>query len=238
MDDVHFVLRHALSGAILVLFVMFGWWVVDPVGLVALRGALVEDLSATVTVALALFPVIGVTLQGVRLFILSHGDHGLFRDRARSVVAEAMRRAFADIEPGELPLDAHEQALLDSAPDDSFFVWLYHREAPNDLIEWARRRRSYYYLGINWGMGGLAGFVLGTLAPDFLRLPHPAQAIVMAVAAVVWGAGALWAGRRMRTDVDSMEYLWSAARVRPQLRARLNRTLGALATGPAASQAK
>ena len=49
--------------------------------------------------------------------------------------------------------------------------------------------------------------------------------------ALLWCAAAAALGRRMRADADSMEFLWSAARVRPGLRRRLLKKFGPPAHG-------
>ncbi|HEX8072498.1 MAG TPA: hypothetical protein VF546_21300 [Pyrinomonadaceae bacterium] len=101
-------------------------------------------------------------------------------------------------------------------PDDSLFVLLYHCTAPPHLIEWARRRRDYHYLGLNWTIASLLGMFVGLncawLWAGELRYAGHWKAFGVALLLtfwLVWMAGAFWLSLQMKQDVDSMELVWA-----------------------------
>jgi hypothetical protein len=224
--DTHFLLRHAIVGAIFLLFAWIGWWSFDADGA---DRFLDRQIALGASAALSAFvssPVIGITIQGVHIFILSLFG-GPFNDDARKLVASEVRKSFTECLKQAAPGLEHDQwERLKKAPDDALFVWLYHRSAPVDLIEWARRRRSYYYLGMNLVIAAAVGFGLGRLAPGIVGLGHETKEFLVIGSGVLWCVGAIWAALMMRRDVESMELLWAAARVHPGLKQCLEQSLG------------
>ena len=211
MGDIHFILRHSLTGAVFLVFLGLGWWAVQPDAIADFfRHHDLRDVSDFLAFIIS-SATIGITIQGAHIFFTPS-----FEDAARQIVAAKVRPMFQSE-----PLAAEEKTLVAEADADAFFVWLYHRLAPNDLIEWARRRRSYYYLGINWAIACGTGWLAGMLWPLATRLPHLVQLAILLVASGIWSACAVKLARSMRKDADDMEFLWSAARVRPELRKEL-----------------
>ena len=226
MGDTHFLLRHAIVGAIFLLFGWVGWWVFDPADAwVFLQGQIEGGASAALSAAIS-SPVIGITIQGVRILWIHSWRGAVFSDDGRKVVAEKMREIFRQCRRDDSPLPARVWEKLAAAPDDSLFVWLYHRSAPVDLIEWARRRRSYHYLGVNLVYASVGGLIAGSLAPLFEGVPSHGEAALVLLVAFAWCVGAWAAARMMRHDVDRMELLWAAARVDPELKRCLQEAFG------------
>lgn len=226
MGDTHFLLRHAMVGVVVLLAAWLGWWFVDPLPAIHFIVRQKPEVASAVFSAVFTAPVIGITVQGLHIFGLWLFDK-LFKDYARRLVADSMRGLFDCVEADPVLKSQHWEALR-AAPADSLFVWLYHRSAPNDLIEWARRRRSYYYLGINLVIAAVLGLLSGALLPALGEAEPWVQRASVLILFVLWSWGAIWAARRMLRDVDQMELLWAAARVSPPLRECLEKTFGTL----------
>jgi hypothetical protein len=227
MGDTHFLLRHAMVGVVVLLSVWLGWWFVQPDAAIHFIIRQKPEVASAVFSAVFTAPVIGITVQGMHIFGLWLFGK-LFKDYARRVVADSMRDQFAGCIGSDPFLKDHHWDELRAAPADSLFVWLYHRSAPTDLIEWARRRRSYYYLGINLVIAAVLGLLAGAFLPTALRADPWHQRGAVLILFLAWAWGAIWAARRMLRDVDQMELLWAAARVSPALRECLEKTFGTL----------
>ena len=211
MGDTHFLLRHAIVGAIFLLFAWVGWWFFDAQNAWQfLRAQIDSGASAALTAGVA-SPIIGITIQGVHVLSVYRRRGEYFDDDGRKIVADRMKEIFTECEK-DSPIEEDVWTRLREAPADSLFVWLYHRSAPNDLIEWARRRRSYAYLGHNLAIAAAAGAFAGAWAPAIGAAGPVVQGALLLVVAVGWCAGAYLAATLMRRDVDRMELLWAAAR--------------------------
>ena len=205
MGDVHFILRHALTGAIFLIFLAVGAYALDPLPTLAF---IEQSLSLSgVPVALT----VAVPTDPARMF----------RAGRLKKLAENYQQRTKD--------GAEVWACIAAAPADAIFVWLYHSFANHDLIEWARTRRSYYYLGINWVAAGLIGFVGGMAAVWVGRETdwRPFAAVLFLLLAYC----AAKAARLMKRDADSMEALWAAVRADPDFRKEVWQLLG-MTPGP------
>ena len=111
-----------------------------------------------------------------------------------------------------------------NAPADAFFVWLYHGRATSQMIEWARRRRSYSYLGWNWFLAALGGMATGALIVA-TKDNELVRRQLLFLTALLWGLAALWSAARMRRDADTMEALWAASQIDPAFRECIGRKL-------------
>jgi hypothetical protein len=112
-----------------------------------------------------------------------------------------------------------------SVPDDSLFVWLYYFDAPVHMIEWARRRRDYYYLGVSWSLAALIGLIFGMIIGgvvagyseeitlEWARGGKWLGIIALFIFWSIWVVCAFWLGIQMKHDVDSMELIWACARL-------------------------
>jgi hypothetical protein len=220
MGDVHFILRHALTGAILLIFIVVGSYAVDPV---VTRALVVGGLDREgVALALAAVPILGITIQGAHILVLNRLGR-LFTDPARRFVS-ARLKAIARKYSERSNDDSGIWASILRAPDDAIFVWPYHSFANHDLIEWARTRRSYYYLGINWVAAALVGFA-GGAAAVWVGQESDWRAFALFVC-LFWIYGAARAAGLMKRDADTMEALWAVARADPEFRAELWNLLG------------
>jgi hypothetical protein len=170
--------------------------------------------------------MIGITIQGAYYCAYSIiAGTEWFGDDARKLVAEKVRKAISECEgrgdSRDIPIDWKK---LGKCPDDAFFVWLYHDRATPQMIEWARRRRSYYYLGCNWalaaGLGIAAGLLIGAIqVQSQFKIP------ALIFFGSIWAAGAIWAADRMRRDADAMEAIWAASQIDPQFRECVSKLL-------------
>ncbi len=226
MGDTHFLLRHAIVGAVFLVFAWIGWWLFagDPAWGFFTQRIATEGFAAIS--ALVLAPLIGITIQGLHIVALQIGRGGVFNDRARVLLKARMDDAIGRCKANRKLVTKEDWERLESAPADSLFVWLYHRSAPAELIEWARRRRSYYYLGVNLVVAVLGGIAAGWLAPQIAQASPCLKLLTSVVAGALWCAGALMAAFAMRDDVERMELLWVAARIDPALKACLEKEFG------------
>lgn len=235
MGDTHFLLRHAIVGAVFLIFAWLGWWLVaDKIAWAFFTKEIATEGFAAIS-ALVLAPLIGITIQGSHVVMLKWKHGEIFNDHARLLLKGVMKNVLIDCSSSTEVLSPQDWKRLLDAPADSLFVWLYHRSAPVDLIEWARRRRSYYYLGINLVIAVLFGTATGLFiakAPPWIEL------IAASLAGILWCAGAISAALAMRDDVERMELLWIAARVDPTLRSCLEGAFGTVIHETAASALK
>ena len=208
--DLHFLLRNGISGGVFVFLFLTGIWIADRTLFLAYMATLqnYQSLSAAL---LASTPVIGVCLQGLYLIAL-YGVGWLFADDAREWVSGEVRRFVA--QQGSWP-PAYRRPL-DAYYDDPIFVAFYHTHAPVHLVEWARRRRSYHYLGWTLSLGAVLGLGAGLVwsgrpGPELAAalLEPPVPLFLAGLALVI--AAALFLATRMLRDVDQMEAIWAMA---------------------------
>jgi hypothetical protein len=210
--DLHFLLRNGISGGVLAAMFALGWGLGDAASLEAFLRE--KNLAAFTAMIGAATPVIGICLHGAYLtFTYLLGRQ--FTDAARSEVARHLRTVI--VEHVKAP-DRVFGTGIGTFASDPFFVLLYHTHAPLHLIEWARRRRSYHYLGITASTGAVIGFVLGALASGqdlafLLSRPAGYVTALILVAVVI----ACWLSWRMLQDVNQMEALWALVHLNPAL---------------------
>lgn len=222
MDDVHFILRHAMTGAVFVIFSALTFAIIAPADALALlqseplQG---EALAGTAALAIIAFPMIGITIQGAYFSVhtmISGSDW--FEDPARKYVAKKVRLAIKECRDCASVADVVvDWESLAKAPDDAFFVWLYHHRATPYMIEWARRRRSYYYLGWNWVLAAATGVIAAHVVQLVDWNSQDARVVLIGLG-LAWAGGALWAAERMRRDADTMEAIWAASQIDPRFR--------------------
>jgi hypothetical protein len=228
VDDVHFILRHAMTGAVFVIFTAIGFSIFHiDVGHIWPNNLNGDWAGALAALTLIAFPMIGITIQGAhycldaivlpRLFKRGKTAQW-FKDPARKYIATTVRKAVLECHSkqasGHIPIEWQD---LHDAPPDAFFVWLYYNRATPHMIEWARRRRSYYYLGTNWAVAALAGFATAALVMLLDERPHQARFVLLGLG-LVWAFGAMAAAALMKRDADTMEAIWAAAQVDPEFR--------------------
>lgn len=227
MGDFHFIVRHALTGVVLLAFSLGTCWIADP----KLAGKIIEsltkanNLTAALAALTALTPVIGVIVQGIYTACLYHRSGHGFTDMARKAIAERIREQVFKNLTLKMSAEVRQQCckILSDAemPDDSLFVWLYHVDAPPHLVEWARRRRSYHYLGMNWAIAAGLGVLTGLVVPGLVHAGRTWQIVFLVVAAMIWIAGTWWLARKMEHDVDCMEMAWAYSYLNPEFKSLL-----------------
>jgi len=221
MDDVHFILRHAMTGAVFVFFTLAGLTFLDVDISARLPTVPGEWPAAAAALAIIAFPMIGITVQGAHYCAYTlYSGLDWFGDPARKLIADKIRNTIIHCQEGDRE-KAVDWTYLRSAPDDAFFVWLYHHRATPHMIEWARRRRSYYYLGWNWVLAAAAGVIAAVLYSQLKDWDGSSVRLMLCGFALVWAGGAIWAAERMRRDADTMEAIWAAAQIDPKFRSCL-----------------
>jgi len=227
MGDFHFIVRHALTGVILLVFVLIGVYITDEtlweLSLDRLSQNL-KDVSSLVPLVVTA-PVIGIAIQGVYVAYL-HVRRAAFTDPARRQVADRIKTMPTELK--KFGMTDQVASMYDesfaSAPIDPLFVWLYHTEAEAHLIEWARRRRSYHYLGVSWAIAAILGLVIGALMSLIFHLnSHQTLNRYYVIAFLIifsaaWTSGTLWMAKVMKRDVDVMELTWSCASLYPKFK--------------------
>ena len=220
-----------MTGAVFVIFTIAGVWLRG--GNIPTLGELgVDSEGSAALAAIAIFPIIGITVQGAHYFVSAvvsgHPwfqrwlkDYRWFEDPARKEVRRAVIEAIDDC-CSKSTVGEEYWNFVRSAPADAFFVWLYHGRATSQMIEWARRRRSYSYLGWNWFLAALGGMAAGALIVA-TRDNELVRRQLLFLTALLWGLAALWSAARMRRDADTMEALWAASQIDPAFRECIGR---------------
>jgi hypothetical protein len=159
-------------------------------------------------------------VQGCYIIVLVLSGK-FFSDRARKIILTEVE---ASATAAAATTAAKTHCPFKVTPD-SAFVWAYYTEAPAHLIDWARRRRSYHYLGIDFAIAALSGESLGAAYPAILHVPaHPAAPAVICVvlaATLLWICSACYLAFVMKRNVDEMELVWAYSRIMPEIRQRL-----------------
>lgn len=94
------------------------------------------------------------------------------------------------------------------------------------MIEWARRRRSYYYLGCNWALefvtGTVAGVVRAYVVEYFSKHESLSGQVHLGIALIllfgVWAGAAWYLAQKMKSQADNMELAWSCGRLYPDFK--------------------
>lgn len=219
--DFHFLIRNGIAGGIFLALLVVGIWVESSDDAAALISGLKDEQSLVVATIAAATPVIGICLQSL-LLLYRYSRRQVFTDTARRLVADRLRDA---IRSDEVWSREYSHLLNDDSLDDRLFVSLYHRKAPQHLIEWARRRRSYDYLGWTCFLGAVLGLLAGYAGGLLWRYSawhSPVLRIVVVLAAVsCWSWAALHLAVRMKRDADEMELAWAIYELTPELQKRI-----------------
>lgn len=245
MGDFHFVLRHALTGGVLILFMLNGLVIfhynlaMQFIGWMTGEMGNITNFSAVIGLA-ASAPIIGVAIQGAHVAWLISRKKA-FTDKARRLVAKRIRAIISKDNLTYLSEEEIAQFIksFGKISADSIFVWLYHIDCPAHLVEWARRRRSYSYLGYNWAIAGIIGLAIGALInivvndgailSETLKTPvlinKLGTQITIAIFSLGWIWGSFYLGTAMKRDVDSMELAWVYGRLHPVIKTLIERNV-------------
>jgi len=218
--DFHFLVRNGIAGGIFLALLIVGVWVANPEDVVKLLESMASAQSLIVAAVAAATPVIGICLQS--LFLIGRYARGnVFTDEARIIVANRLRVAVKS----DASWDEQYSRFLEGDMDDRLFVSLYHRKAPQHLIEWARRRRSYYYLGWTSVLGAVLGFLSGLAGELLWQLSfwHETffRSLIAGAALACWILAAAYLAKRMKRDADFMELAWAIFELTPELQKRI-----------------
>lgn len=231
MGDFHFIVRHALTGIVLLGFLFIGLYIFhEPLAFACYQIFLgnFKDFSSALPLLISA-PVVGIVVQAVYIAYL-HLKKSAFTDEARSRIADMiMEKLSANRkEIGESLADGYIEAFR-KMPSDAPFVWLYHGDVDSHLIDWARRRRSYHYLGCNWAIAAALGLFIGYAVTFFIddsvvggstftTINRNILLVFLWAFNAAWLAGALWLAHIMKKDVDSMELAWSLGFISPKFK--------------------
>lgn len=211
VGDDHFVAQNAFTGVVFFVFVLTGIWFVYPYADGVLLGLIFSDNYGPAITALITAPILGVLLQGFWAFAQYRIKGHPYRDLARQEIAKRIKRAVrqSSVIPDEI------KSRLRKAPDDSLFVWYYYSGASDKLVEWARRRRDFQYIGDNWTAGAVCGVVAGLIIGGVWRFnlydSRLLTGAILVFALLTWVTGLQYLRAKMAKDVDSMELLWLCA---------------------------
>jgi hypothetical protein len=186
----------------------------------------------SLVVSAAATPILGIVIQGIHIMgaliynrIFKHGGGpSAFFDPARVSIGRAVKESLSHDHDGILKsaLEANERRKMikkiKKAPNDSIFVWLYYSSANAHLIDWARRRRSYYYLGVNLALASFLGTLAGICIGYSSDLSHMVLVHIALSFVVLWFLCAIWLAACMKNDVDSMELVWAWAAFNPRFK--------------------
>jgi hypothetical protein len=252
MSDLHFVLRHAITGIVLLGFIIVGIWIITPDEVLKAIKIISEmppqsaaAISTAVITGIITVPIIGIAVQGIHIFAIVlknkilFGKHaaGAFSDPARNLVAVHVRSKFRKISSEYQYMKEHDlkhNAIpsfdnlvinhlfsannFENISDDAIFVWMYHMDAPAHMIDWARRRRSYYYLGINIAISSILGLIIGALIPQANKVSLMGYYTLCLFIFAFWIFGAWFLSMHMKRDADTMELVWAFGRLFPEFK--------------------
>lgn len=114
MGDFHIVVRHALTGIVLLTFTLCGLWIADPNMVHNVVGYILENFQ--MTSAILATPVLGVLVQGIYTSGLYVFDNA-FTDSARRLAAKRVRQAVHS------RMQAKYCNAFNKMPDDSI-IWM------------------------------------------------------------------------------------------------------------------
>ncbi|TFI57794.1 hypothetical protein E2493_13285 [Sphingomonas parva] len=264
-SDLHFLIRNALTGIVFLICCIAGTVIylamassctllcivsapAPPRDVEIFRQLLARAGDAS-WLAIGISPIIGVVVQGLVLtsrrtaYETASREKGAhFDDYARLIVGDHIRKTMKDkqrtlqFHSGTKEFSSVFEPVRD---DDSLFVWAYYSNAPPHLIEWARRRRSYGYIGVNWLAASVLGLATGMLLFPILTASAAIQILLFTLAVALLFAIALKMAKEMKRDACRMELMWAYAFIHKDVTEELAvRTGGAFAAagpGPAAA---
>jgi hypothetical protein len=240
VSDFHFVVRNGLTGAVLAAFALIGLWMRGGDGLnlipwSAMTSGTSGILGVVISAAIvAVLPVVGIVIQAMYIsgFLLTTklapklaaklaAGSPDFSDEARQVVWSRFERVAKKLFPGGVEERDGGSPGLFTIRADPAFVWLYYNDVQAHVVDWARRRRSYHYLGVTWAIACLLGLAIGLFAPDVAAWPHAVHVAIASVLSAIWVVSAWFLAAVMWRDADEMELAWAYGRLYPELKQRV-----------------
>lgn len=231
-DTKHFIAQNGLNGAVFIAFAVGCWVLFQPETVLLFAKSLMalQNASAVLSFLFAaiLTPIVGYAVQAISLIPYYLGG-GPYRDESRRMIADLVRDR-VNIHPN---INEKTKVTLRKIADDSIFVAIYYKEAPQYLIEWARRRRDTQHLGDNWAAAAVLGVFFAFLAMIIFGFSEPLRGYIIkfvgVVLLVLWVAGLHFMRRKMKDEADGMETVWALIHLHPEV--------ASVAPGPGASEA-
>jgi hypothetical protein len=257
VGDLHFILRHGFAGFMSVFFVIFGmWnaelWLAEGCNIeVYLMGHIPQKCTTIKLISYAkdlewiiliIAPIVGIMLQGLLAWsnIISY----FVTNSAKIIVARRILEVIAEgnVNRNEVKMLHDYQIELERlalTSPDALHYWLYYSDGGDQIIEWVRRRRSYYYLGMNLAMSCLIGIPIGVVIcglinyPPRMYLPPQEQSLILLLVlqssmfalGILWVLGARKLGMQMKLDADYMEFAWAIGYIHPDFKKRITREM-------------
>ncbi len=164
LDDKHIIFDSTVSGIVFALIAAGTMFVLNSKLSIeyAEYGYAIIILGCDPTATMLRLAAIGVGLSSVGQIIrvisiiVFQYFHG--KDEMRKTVTKEIR-----LRLGHTP-QAIKDSLLESQKKrrfDPFFVWIQYSDPGQALREWGRTRRRYMYVGENWIIAIILGFILG-----------------------------------------------------------------------------
>ncbi len=152
MGDPGFLLQNGLTGVVLAVFCIYGFWIVDPgLSCAFLNEQLGKTGTSALVIALFATPLIGIVVQSLVFNVYYFlGIYPTDND-ARKEFREKL-----------LTLE-HPQGIdnLADTPADSLFVIPYYSAGCPELVKWSRRRLDWRRLYDNWMLAAELGLSIG-----------------------------------------------------------------------------
>lgn len=225
--DKHFLTQNSFSGAVFFVFALGIWLTFSPTEASSLLWQFLKLPNGSVIIsgvfAAVSSPMIGLLIQGIVLFSFYVIGRHPYEDQSRKLVADRIRQNIEE----SADIDPETKKKIQALPNDSLFVVYYYQLAPEQLIEWARRRRDSQHMGENWAVAAITGIVFSFVVQFIAHLESGPRSLIISVMSiffvVVWVAGMFFLRRKMKNDVDGLELVWALDRmyVRAQGSAKL-----------------
>lgn len=231
MDDQHWLLSTTLAGFIFVAVFFSSVWALtghSPRMIATTAFGIPENLKAGVSETLALLAVVGAILpllgMVVRVLSIMGWLRWQLRDEARKVIGALSREALLTSRCSKIGKSRTSVSdKINEASDDSLFIWFALAEKKDVVVQWARNRRHYQYLGENCFTATLAATMAALVVAAF----HCFQGIKWwpsvgcLLILLLWMAGLLGLRCYMKRAVDSMELAWVCQELDPDVRQKV-----------------
>jgi hypothetical protein len=195
--------RNALTGGMMILaFVLI--WLPSPCAenlrmasewIDQQHSAILAGLIAVIVSTPFIGFIIGTIVMALRYAFLGH-PYG--SDEVRVKFKQIVREKIRDGRYSAIG------ELIENMEPDDVFVFFFYSNAPLEIIEWARRRRTTQYLGYFWTASILIGATLAFVLDPQLPISKLLSAAGLSIFCVV----ALLMSGRAKKEAEEVEHLW------------------------------
>ena len=215
------IFQLSFTGIVLVLFFLLGLSLSNYYALYKLFNFIKTNYRFVF--AILSFPFLGLLIQlvnfAVQYLIFVHP----YRDEARILLAKVLREHL--LKAAHI-LSEDAKKAIEMIPDDSLFVLLYYTRAPSHLIEWARRRRTIQYLGINYAITVVIGVTVGIISGVLLKLSVfnniETRIGTCLIIGIFFIGLSIFIGLKAKRDADLMELAWCYLELMPDVKEQLS----------------